>query len=109
MNNPYLKKAGEVFKFDLDASPVVKLSNLIPALAHPAHEIFFRIGDLREFLTRLIPALDNLIEEHPAIWLIKQLQSVIDLRKQAAPDSKKRIDLLQLMMDVSTDEKVIVS
>ena len=108
-DNPYLRKAGELFQFDFDAQPAVKLSNLIPALARPAHDIFFGMGDLGEFLGKWIPALGNLLQEHPAVWLIKRLQSVMDLRSQSSADSGKRVDLLQLMMDVSTSEKVTVS
>lgn len=108
VNNPYLQKAGEVFKFDFDASPLVKFSNLIPALARPMHDIFFGIGDLTELLGKWMPALSTYIQEHPAVWLIKRLQAVIDLRNKSATNSTKRADLLQLMMDVSTGDKVIV-
>ena len=109
VNNPYLQKAGEVFKFDIDASLPVKLSDLIPTLARPMHDIFFGIGDLNELVNKWMPSLSAYIQEHPAVWLIKRLQAVIDLRNKSSTNSTKRIDLLQLMMDVSTGEKVIVS
>lgn len=109
LNNPYLRKAGELFQVDLDTLPVVKLSNLIPSLARPANRIFFGIGNLHAFLTEWIPFLSKLIQEFPGVWLVKQLQEVMLLRSQSSIDTKKRVDLLQLMMDVSTSETVIVS
>jgi hypothetical protein len=53
--------------------------------------------------------LSNYIKELPGIWLMNRVQDVIDLRTKSPPNLKKRVDLLQLMMDASTSDKVIVS
>jgi len=43
------------------------------------------------------------------VWLLNNVQRVIDLGSESlSTNSVKLIDLLQLMMDASTGEKVIV-
>jgi hypothetical protein len=109
INNPYLKKAAEDFETDFSLLSIVKLSNLIPFLARPVHDIFFSVEDIRKFLTKWIPFLNNYVNELPAIWLINRVQDVINLRTKSPAHLRNRVDLLQLMMDASTSEKVIVS
>jgi hypothetical protein len=42
-------------------------------------------------------------------WLLNNVQKVVDLRiESSATNSVKRFDLLQLMMDASTSEKITV-
>jgi hypothetical protein len=88
---------------------LVKLSNLMPFLARPIHDIIFGAGHIREFLTKWIPSLSSHIQELPSIWLMNRVHDVINLRSKSPPNLRKRVDLLQLMMDVSTSDKVIVS
>ena len=109
VNNPYLQKAGEIFKIDFDLLPITKLGNSIPYLARPLHDIMFGIGDLREFVTKWIPSLSDHIPVLPGLWLINRVQNVINLRAKSPVNLRKRVDLLQLMMDVSTTDKVVVS
>ena len=109
INNPYLQKSAEFFKIDLDDFLIFKLSNLVPFLARPIHDIMFRVGDIHKFLTKWIPPLSSHIKELPSIWLMNRVHDVINLRSKSPPDLRKRVDLLQLMMDVSTSDKVIVS
>ena len=109
INNPYLQKSAEVFKIDVELLPIFKLSNVMPILARPLHDVMFSMGDVRAVLTKWIPPLSSYLKELPAVWLINRVQEVIDLRRQSPANLGKRVDLLQLMMDASTNEKVIVS
>jgi hypothetical protein len=109
IHNPYLLKSAEVFETDFEELPLFRLTDLMPFLARPVHDIFFSMGDIGQFLTKWIPPLSCYIKELPALWLINRVQDVINLRTKSPPNLRKRVDLLQLMMDVSTNEKVIVS
>jgi len=108
INNPYLQKSAEFFQVDPDELLVVKLSNLVPFLARPLHDLIFSIPNIREFLTKFIPPLAGFIKEFPSIWLMNRVQDVIDLRTKSS-NLRKRVDLLQLMMDASTTDKIVVS
>jgi len=109
INNPYLQKSAEVFKRDVDESLLLRLSSLMPFLARPIHDFIFCMADIRKSLNKWTPSLNNYIKEFPAIWLMNRVQEVIDLRTKSASNLRKRVDLLQLMMDASTTDKVIVS
>jgi hypothetical protein len=65
--NPYLQKSGEVFKIDFEQIPLVRLSGLMLFLVRPTHDIMFGLRDLREFVTRWIPSLNNYIRKLPSI------------------------------------------
>jgi hypothetical protein len=54
----------------------------------------------------MFPALSSYIEETPGSWLTNRVREVVKLRSKSAPG--KRVDLLQLMMDASTDDQVKV-
>ena len=109
INNPYLQKSGEIFQMDIEQMLLCKLSNLIPFLARPFHDIVFGMEDLCKFVSKWIPPLSKYVKEIPFIWLMNRVQDVITLRTQSPPHLRKRVDLLQLMMDVTTSDKVIVS
>ncbi len=81
----------------------------MPFLSRPIHDIIFGMADVRQLLIKLIPPLSNYMKELPGIWLINRVQDAIDLRTKSPPNLKERVDLLQLMMDASTSDKVIVS
>jgi hypothetical protein len=83
INNPYLQKSIAFFKIDNVELWSFRLTSLMPFLARP-----FYISN---------------------VWLLNNVQRVIDLRSESlSTNSVKRINLLQLMMDASTGEKVIV-
>jgi hypothetical protein len=109
INNPYLQKSAEFFETDFDQLLIFQLSNLMPFLARPLHDILFGLTDLRAILVKLIPSLSNYIKELPSLWLINRVQDVINLRTKSPSNLRKRVDLLQLMIDVSTNDKVTVS
>jgi len=109
INNPYLQKSAEVIKTDVDQLVIHRLSSLMPFLAHPMRDLIFSIPNICEFLTKFIPPLGSFIKELPSIWMMNRVQEVIDLRSKSPSNLRKRIDLLQLMMDASTSDKIIVS
>jgi hypothetical protein len=65
--NPYLQKSAEVFKINFEQIPLVRLNGLMPFLVRPTHDIMFSLGDLREFVSRWIPSLNNSIRKLPSI------------------------------------------
>ncbi len=109
INNPYLQKSAEVFKIDIDKLFIFRLASLMPFLARPIHDFALCMVDIRKLLTKWIPSLNNYIKEYPSIWLMNRVQEVIDRRTKSASNLRKHVDLLQLMMDASTTDKVIVS
>ncbi|CAF1539394.1 unnamed protein product [Rotaria sp. Silwood1] len=106
INNPYLQKSAALFKTDTDQLLLFRLANLIPFLARPLHDIVFGLGNVRSILVKLIPALNNYLEEIPALWLMNRVQEVVDLRIQSSSNSIKRADLLQLMMEATRDNVI---
>jgi hypothetical protein len=109
INNPYLKKAEAVFKTDAEQIPAVRLGNLIPFLVRPLIYLMMVRITVGRALNKLIPATTKYIEEFPSLWLINRVQEVVNLRKKSPLNTGKTVDLLQLMMDVSTDGEVKVS
>ncbi|CAF1529178.1 unnamed protein product [Rotaria sordida] len=109
INNPYLQKSAAVFKIDIDGLLLVRLTNLMPILTRPLYYTLFGISNICNKLIKLIPFLSNYIEEMPTLWLLNRVQDVVDLRRKTSKDLNKRVDLLQLMMDASTNDKVIFS
>ena len=109
INNPYLLKSDEFFKTDIEQLLPFRLVSLMPFLVRPIHVILFNLGPILKLFIKWIPSLTSFLQELPAVWLINRVQDVIDLRTKSPPDLRKRIDLLQLMMDASTSDKVIVS
>ncbi|CAM4756507.1 unnamed protein product [Rotaria magnacalcarata] len=107
INNPYLLKSAEVFKTDADDMLLMRLSNLIPSLARPLHDILFSTAEFRRRLIDAIPFLSNFITELPHLWLMNRVREVVDQRAKSSSDTKERVDLLQLMMDASTADPVI--
>ena len=109
INNPYLQKSAAFFKRDVEDVLMFRLSNILPILARPLHDIFFGMGDLHNMLTKFAPNISKRIPQNPALWLINKVQDVVEFRKKSSSNEKKRVDLLQLMLDASTEEQVIVS
>jgi hypothetical protein len=109
INNPYLQKSAEFFKIDADDLLIFRLGNLLSFLARPLNYIVFSLKDVRAFLIKLIPSLGRYLREIPAVWIMNRLQEVLDVRTQSTSNLKKRVDLLQLMIDSSTHDKVIVT
>ena len=108
INNPYLQKSAALFQSNSAQAGLLKLSELIPAFANVLRMCFLAQVSVSEILTKVIPSLKKYIPEMPAYWLMNRVQDVVDLRTKSSSDLIKRVDLLQLMIDASTNEPVQV-
>ncbi|CAF1062977.1 unnamed protein product [Adineta steineri] len=107
-NNPdniYFKKVEEIFVRSIRSNSFFRLSQLLPELAYIIGKVFFGINMIRAFINIHILSLISKKElpELPSIWLFNRLHPIIEQR-QKTPTS--RVDVLQLMMQVMTDEKI---
>ncbi|CAF1041423.1 unnamed protein product [Adineta steineri] len=102
-DNIYLRKSAGTFEIDVDRLSIVKLTNLLPFFINPFRYLFLFQIAIRRILIRLIPSLSKYIEETPGSWLTNRVRDVVNIRRTS---SLKRVDLLQLMMDASTHDKV---
>jgi hypothetical protein len=80
----------------------------VPELADIISKIYFVINTVRAFINiRVLPLISKKqLHELPGMWLMNRLHPIVDQRQQT-PTS--RVDVLQLMMQVMTDEKVNVN
>ena len=109
VDNIYLKKSAETFQLDVDKLSIVKLTNLLPFFVNPFRYLYLGQVAVRRALIKLFPVLKNHIEETPGSWLTNRVKEVVKLRTKPSTISEgKRIDLLQLMIDASTNESVQV-
>ena len=105
IDNIYLKKSAEVVELNYDKLFVIQLSNLMPFLK--PFLITFSIYQLKIIRTlgRIFPFMNYFMEELAPFWIINRAQEIVDHRKRHSSE-KKRIDLLQLMIDAEApDEK----
>ena len=105
-NNPdniYFKKIEEIFSFGIRSNILFRLTQIIPSLANIGSRIFFGLNDIRAFINKhILPLVSNKrLYELPNMWVLNRLDPIIDQR-QKTPTS--RVDVLQLMMQVMTDE-----
>ena len=77
----------------------------MPFLARPLHDIVFGLVNARKVLIKLLPFLSSYIKEVPTLWLMNRIQAIVDVRNKSP---SKRVDLLQLMLDASTQDEVKV-
>jgi hypothetical protein len=105
IDNMYMKKSLAVFTGDPEKSFIVRLSNLMPFLS-PLLIKFMNISlKLKNIIHRTIPSLMKNVEDPPRLWIFKQIENVV---KQRLSSENKRTDLLQLMLDASTQEQIKV-
>lgn len=109
INNPYLKKAAEVFENSVDEMFLFRVANLLPFMARPMHDVLFNLAGIRTALTKLSTRLSDLVPENPAAWMLRRVQNVIDVRHQCSADAEKRIDLLQLMIEATQDSNQVIT
>jgi hypothetical protein len=104
----YFKKVEEFFALSANMSIVFKLAQLMPERANVIGKIFFGINAMRAFInTHILPLISNKrLSEIPAIWIRNRLHPIIEQRQQT-PTS--RVDVLQLMLQVMTEEPIKVS
>ncbi len=110
VDNIYLKKSAETFELDVDKLSIVKLTNLLPFFINPFRYFYLSQITVRRALIKIIPALSSYIEETPGSWLTNRVREVVKLRTTSTiTPAAKRVDLLQLMIDASTQDEVKVS
>lgn len=107
-NNIYFKKIEQHFVRSIRSNVVFKLAQLMPELEDVISKIFSGINTVRAFINMHVLSLisKKQLYEPPSMWLLNRLYPIIDQR-QKTPIA--RVDVLQLMMQVMTDEKVFVS
>ncbi|CAF1278773.1 unnamed protein product [Adineta ricciae] len=105
-NNIFFKKVEEIFSRNIRLNPAAKLSQLVPELAIVIGKVFFSFNAARSFINlHILPLITKKqLHELPGMWLFNRLDPVVEQR-QKTPSS--RVDVLQLMMQVMTDEKEI--
>jgi len=110
VDNIYLRKSAETFELDVDKLSIVKLTNLLPFFVNPFRYLYLSQVAVRRALIKIFPALSSYIEETPGSWLTNRVREVVKLRSNPSSTTPvgKRVDLLQLMMDASTHDKVQV-
>lgn len=94
-----------LFARDFEKMPIVRLSNLMPILNPLLIKMFDNFITLINFLRVSFPSLLGHLQDPPHLWILKQIENVI---KHRLTSGNRRIDLLQLMLDVSTQEAVKV-
>ena len=104
----YFKKVEEIFGAGIKSSLLFKLLQLVPQTRNILGKLFIGINTVRAFINiRLLPLVSKRqLHEMPVVWLHNRLQPILEQRQQT-PTS--RVDLLQLMLQVITDEQINVS
>ena len=110
-NNPdnmYFKKVEELFALGASVNIAFKFAQLMPERAKVIGKIFIGINAARALInTHLLPFISNKqLPEIPAIWIRNRLHPIIEQRQQT-PTS--RVDVLQLMLQVMTEEPIKVN
>jgi len=104
----YFKKVEELFASGIKSSLFFKLLQVVPQMRNILGKFFGGISTIQTFINiRLLPLVSKRqLHERPDVWLHSRLPPIIDQRQQT-PTS--RVDLLQLMLQVITDEQIDVS
>ncbi|CAF2836633.1 unnamed protein product [Rotaria sp. Silwood2] len=103
IDNIYMKKSLACFARDPEKMFIVRLSNLMPFLIPLLIKIMNSSVTLINFLHALMPSRMHNFEGPPQLWIFKQIENVV---KQRLASQNKRIDLLQLMLDASTQQEI---
>ena len=103
----YFKKVEELFDGRMKSTLFFKLLQLVPQLRSALVRIFDAINNVRAFINiHLLSSVSKKqLHERPDAWLHHRLHSILEQRQQT-PTS--RVDLLQLMLQVITDEQINV-
>lgn len=98
----------EIFTRGLNKDIFSKLAQLFPEVAKLIIRAAFLNNSIRAFMNaHLLPLVSTKqLSEMPNMWLLNRVHSIIEQRQQT-PTS--RVDLLQLMLPLMTDESIKVS
>jgi hypothetical protein len=100
-----MKKSIALFEIDPTKLPIVKLSNVMPFL-NPVLIIIGRsLIAITAALRKLVPSLMRNVQGLPTTWIIEQVGQVVEERLRSG---KRRMDLLQLMLDAAKQDEVKV-
>ncbi|CAF4147070.1 unnamed protein product, partial [Adineta steineri] len=104
-NNIYFKKVQEIFSRNFRSMIFFKLGQLTPGIGNIIGKFFFGMNTTRAFINIHILSLlsTKQLHELPSAWLANRLYPIVEQRQQM-PTS--RVDLLQLMLQVVTEEKI---
>ncbi|UJR34501.1 hypothetical protein I4U23_021909 [Adineta vaga] len=109
INNPFIAKSAQFFKDNPEKLPIVKLSCLMPWLIPILTQIVYTMLVVFKMLRYLAPRFMSEFEELPGMWIINQVRQVIQARKDQTESEEQQyreIDLLQLMIDATTSDKI---
>ncbi len=104
----YLKKLEEFFALNFRADIFFRFAQLVPEIGSIIGKIVFGISTAGAFINmHFLPLISKRqLYEEPDIWLLKRLHPIIEQRQQT---STSRVDVLQLMLQVMTEEAINVS
>jgi hypothetical protein len=100
-----MKKCIACFSIDPEKLFVVKLSNVMPFLIPLLTQIVKICVLITNRLYKMMPSLVPDVASMAHYWIIEQVKEVI---KQRLTSGKKRMDLLQLMLDAATNDEIKV-
>ena len=98
----------ELFARDFRSLSLYKLAQLLPDVGKIIGKLFFGIASVLAFVNmHVLPwVTKKQLPELPGQWLVKRLHPIIEQRQQTP---NPRVDVLQLMLQVMTNEPVNVS
>ena len=89
-------------------TPFVKLFELVPEITPIIAKMFSTVIAVQSFINiQVLPLITKKqLPESPFVWFLNRLHPILEQR-QKTPTS--RVDVLQLMLQVMTDENIHVS
>ncbi|CAF4984577.1 unnamed protein product, partial [Rotaria sp. Silwood1] len=104
IDNEYFKKAEKNIEENLEKNPLIRLGHLMPRLIPLLTYVMIVQVQLKRFAHKFI----RNIEEMPRFWLLERVKDIIDIRTSSYDNDnvKRKVDLLQLMLDTATREQV---
>ena len=112
-NNPddiYLKKVKELLDDNLfEKGFLLKSAQVIPEIGIILAQLFLVSNKTLTFInTRILPLVSSTMQlnEMPIMWLLNRLHTIVDQRQKS---HVPRVDLLQLMLQVASNEPIDVS
>lgn len=105
-DNTYMKKSLVISEIDFTKHPIVKISEVLPFSRPLIIFLFKNLMILSNTIRKWAPSLMRHVPVSPINWIVSQIGQVV---KERVSTGKKRMDLLQLMLDAARQEEVKVS
>jgi hypothetical protein len=106
VDNIYMKKSLACFARDPEQMSFVRLTNIMPFFTPILIPIFKASFVVISTLRTWFPSLMKNVEGPPQLWILKQIENVV---KERLASGTKRTDLLQLMLNATTQDEIKVS